>query len=296
METTSQQPAEGKGWNQKNPAIRRIMADIRELAREPSDQYAAKPVEENMFEWHFVLRGPQGTDFEGGRYHGKILLPAEYPFKPPNIMFLTPNGRWEIKTKICLSMSAYHPEDWQPAWGIRTMLEALISFMPSPSDGALGAMDCTSEVRRRLAVESVEYTHPLMPKLPESGSCSYNNKSKELQEAVAQMRFAAKEGASKEGSEDEESPSTKTSSASSTPAAAEQESSPAAAEQESSPAPAAAVAASSPPVVASAEAMAAEQLSADRVDDVLRITSWFVLFAIFVLVYRKLLLTFAPEL
>lgn len=71
----------------------------------------------NMFDWHFTLRGPRDTEFEGGVYHGRILLPADYPFKPPNIMLLTPNGRFEVRKKICLSISAYHPEEWQPAWG-----------------------------------------------------------------------------------------------------------------------------------------------------------------------------------
>lgn len=70
-----------------------------------------------MFDWHFTLRGPRDTEFEGGVYHGRILLPADYPFKPPNIMLLTPNGRFEVRKKICLSISAYHPEEWQPAWG-----------------------------------------------------------------------------------------------------------------------------------------------------------------------------------
>lgn len=50
------------------------------------------PKKENLFEWHFTLRGPAGTDFAGGVYHGRILLPAEYPFKPPNIMLLTVRG------------------------------------------------------------------------------------------------------------------------------------------------------------------------------------------------------------
>merc|ERR1711971_1001611 len=121
------------------------------------DQYHAAPLENDMFVWHFTIRGAEGTDFEGGIYHGKILLPAEYPFKPPNIMFVTPNGRFEPGTKVCLSFSAYHPELWQPAWGIRLILEALISFLPTPADGAIGALDWTKKERQRLARKSVGY-------------------------------------------------------------------------------------------------------------------------------------------
>ena len=144
----------------KSPSLRRIQADIRELQMDPSDQYHAAPLENDMFVWHFTIRGAEGTDFEGGIYHGKILLPAEYPFKPPNIMFLTPNGRFETNTKLCLSFSAYHPEFWQPAWGIRLILEALISFLPTKGDGAIGALDWTSEERKRLAKKSHEYSCP----------------------------------------------------------------------------------------------------------------------------------------
>mmetsp|Transcript_4507 Transcript_4507/g.5580 ORF Transcript_4507/g.5580 Transcript_4507/m.5580 type:complete len:299 (-) Transcript_4507:701-1597(-) len=154
----------------QNPAVRRIMADIRELEHSPSAQYAARPLECNMFEWHFVIRGPKDSDYEGGVYHGRIVLPRDYPFKPPSIMFFTPNGRWEIKQKICLSISSYHPEQWQPAWGIRTILEAIISFMVAPGEGAVGALDCSPELRRKLAKESQTYSHPLMPELPPESS------------------------------------------------------------------------------------------------------------------------------
>ena len=51
-------------------------------------------------------------------------------------------------------LSAHHPELWQPAWGIRLILEALISFLPTPADGALGALDWTSEERKKLARKS----------------------------------------------------------------------------------------------------------------------------------------------
>jgi ubiquitin-conjugating enzyme E2 J1 len=115
----------------------------------------------NSFSYrHFTIRGAEGTDFAGGVYHGRILLPPEYPFKPPHIMFLTPSGRFETGTKVCLSFSAYHPELWQPAWGIRLILEALISFLPTPADGAIGALDWTSEERKRLAKKSVSFCCP----------------------------------------------------------------------------------------------------------------------------------------
>eukprot|EP00594_Rhizosolenia_setigera_P010287 CAMPEP_0178970146 /NCGR_PEP_ID=MMETSP0789-20121207/19334_1 /TAXON_ID=3005 /ORGANISM="Rhizosolenia setigera, Strain CCMP 1694" /LENGTH=173 /DNA_ID=CAMNT_0020656527 /DNA_START=98 /DNA_END=616 /DNA_ORIENTATION=- len=144
----------------KSPSLRRIQADIRELAKDPSDRYHAAPLEDDMFEWHFTIRGADGTEFEGGIYHGRILLPPEYPFKPPHIIFLTPSGRFETNTKVCLSFSAYHPELWQPAWGIRLILEALISFLPSPADGAIGALDYTKEERKKLAIKSRQFVCP----------------------------------------------------------------------------------------------------------------------------------------
>ena len=70
-----------------------------------------------MFEWHFTMRGPDNSDYSCGFYHGRIVFPADYPFSPPSISFLTPNGRWEVEKKICLSVTGYHPESWQPAWG-----------------------------------------------------------------------------------------------------------------------------------------------------------------------------------
>lgn len=47
------------------------------------------------------------------RGQGRIILPPEYPLKPPNIVLLTLNGRFEVGTKICLSISAHHPESWR---------------------------------------------------------------------------------------------------------------------------------------------------------------------------------------
>ncbi|KAJ8908251.1 hypothetical protein NDN08_008342 [Rhodosorus marinus] len=149
-------------------ALKRIMQEVMEMEAEmekPNCMFAAKPLETDVFEWHFSIKGPESTSFEGGVYHGRILLPAEYPFKPPEIIMLTPNGRFECGARICLSVTSFHNETWQPSWGIRTILTALIAFMPTNSTG-LGALQYPDDHRRQLAKASARWkcsacgTHP----------------------------------------------------------------------------------------------------------------------------------------
>lgn len=141
-------------YNMKNPSVKRILQEVKEMQANPSDDFMSLPLEENIFEWQFAIRGPRDTEFEGGIYHGRIQLPAEYPFKPPSFLLLTPNGRFETQTKICLSISNYHPEHWQPSWSVRTALVALIAFMPTSPGGAIGSLDYSKEERKKLAIKS----------------------------------------------------------------------------------------------------------------------------------------------
>ncbi|KAL6485712.1 hypothetical protein MHYP_G00051040 [Metynnis hypsauchen] len=143
-------------YNLKSPAVKRLMKEAAEL-RDPTEHYHAQPLEDNLFEWHFSVRGPPDSDFDGGIYHGRIILPPEYPMKPPSIILLTPNGRFEVGKKICLSISGHHPETWQPSWSIRTALIAIIGFMPTKGEGAIGSLDYTPEERRTLAKKSLDF-------------------------------------------------------------------------------------------------------------------------------------------
>ena len=73
-------------------------------------------------EWHCTIRGPAGTEFEGGLYHFRILLPSEYPFRPPSILMLTPNGRFELNTKA----RPFIPQPPQPVYSFLSQI--CISF------------------------------------------------------------------------------------------------------------------------------------------------------------------------
>ncbi|XP_055356742.1 uncharacterized protein LOC129601857 [Paramacrobiotus metropolitanus] len=147
-------------YNARNPAVKRLFREAQELRQNPDEDFNAEPLKDNLFEWHFTIRGPSDTSFENGLYHGRIILPPDYPMKPPNIIILTPNGRFETNTKICLSISGYHPETWQPSWSIRTALKALIGFMPTPGNGAIGSLDLPDSHRRQLAIASRNWKCP----------------------------------------------------------------------------------------------------------------------------------------
>lgn len=204
---------------QANPRSTHLVREAQELLTSPSPDYTATPLETDLFEWHFTLRGPPRSVYAGGIYHGRIVLPPQYPLKPPSFRFVTPSGRFETNREICLSISGHHEETWQPAWGLRTALVALRSFMETDARGQVGGLDTTDAVRRRLAGESHAYR---------CGACGRSNAEiiKECEEAAGEqggpaeevevpselkmqfrdeMQAAAAAAAAKEGGEDEES-------------------------------------------------------------------------------------------
>ncbi|GME57566.1 putative ubiquitin-conjugating enzyme e2 j1 protein [Neofusicoccum parvum] len=145
-------------FNTKNPTIKRILKEASELANHASADYHAEPLEDNLFEWHFTLRGPPApSPYADGLYHGRIILPAQYPLRPPSFRFVTPTGRFEVNREICLSISGHHEESWQPAWGIRTALVAIRSFMDTDAKGQVGGIDSTEPARRKMAAESAAF-------------------------------------------------------------------------------------------------------------------------------------------
>ncbi|KAI9338497.1 ubiquitin-conjugating enzyme/RWD-like protein [Obelidium mucronatum] len=134
-------------------ASKRLQKEYQLMMSNPPEFIIAKPQEANILIWHYIVTGPPDSPYHGGEYHGKVIFPEEYPYKPPAIKMLTPNGRFQIDTRLCLSMSDYHPGTWNPAWSVATILTGLLSFMleETPTTGSIK----TSVLERRsLAAKS----------------------------------------------------------------------------------------------------------------------------------------------
>ncbi|RBQ82097.1 hypothetical protein VDGD_09101 [Verticillium dahliae] len=81
------------------------------------------------------------------------MFPPTYPFAPPAIRMHTPSGRFQPSTRLCLSISDFHPKSFNPAWEVSTILIGLLSFMTS-EEMTTGSVSSTAAERRALAARS----------------------------------------------------------------------------------------------------------------------------------------------
>uniref|UniRef100_A0A7S1TRE0 E2 ubiquitin-conjugating enzyme n=1 Tax=Phaeomonas parva TaxID=124430 RepID=A0A7S1TRE0_9STRA len=137
-------------------ATSRLRQEYMRIHKSPVDHIRAEPLESNILEWHYVIEGTSDSAFAGGYYHGILRFPPEYPLKPPSILMYTPNGRFKTNRRLCLSMSDFHPESWNPMWSVSTILTGLFSFMLDTAP-TLGSIETSAARKRALAAESLSY-------------------------------------------------------------------------------------------------------------------------------------------
>lgn len=176
-------------------ATARLKQDYMRLMRDPVPYVTAAPLSNNILCWHYCVTGPVDTPYVGGYYHGKLVFPREFPFKPPAIYMITPNGRFKVNQKLCLSISDFHPDTWNPAWSVSTILTGLLSFMVenTPTSGSTETSDGT---KRRLAQESREFNLKdkifceCFPDLVEEISDALEKKKRAIEEEEAKRKAA----------------------------------------------------------------------------------------------------------
>ncbi|KAI9756928.1 MAG: Ubiquitin-conjugating enzyme E2 6 [Lichina confinis] len=134
-------------------ASKRLAREYKVIQENPPEYIVAHPSEKNILEWHYIITGPPQTPYHGGQYWGTLLFTPNYPYAPPAIRMHTPSGRFQPSTRLCLSISDFHPKSFNPAWGISTILIGLLSFMTS-DEMTTGSISATEPERRYLASRS----------------------------------------------------------------------------------------------------------------------------------------------
>lgn len=137
--------------------IKRLNNELKKLANEPLEYIDTYVDPDNLFTFYFLVRGPHDSDYSGGYYIGKIMVSPGYPKTPVDFMMLTPNGRFEANSKICLTNSGYHADQWTPMWDMTAMLHAFLSIMLADDTSGISHIRRTPEERKLLAQQSFNY-------------------------------------------------------------------------------------------------------------------------------------------
>ncbi|KAE8301806.1 Ubiquitin-conjugating enzyme E2 [Giardia duodenalis] len=141
-----------------NVVYRRISHELKLISMAGETYFRVYLDPSNMLNVHFTFLGPSDSPFSKGLYHGIIHLPQDYPHKPPEIVFLTSSGRFETNRYICTSFTSFHPESWNPTWGIRNIIIGLRSLFDEETPGSIGSITASPEVREKYALDSHSFT------------------------------------------------------------------------------------------------------------------------------------------
>ena len=114
-------------------AKRRLLNDFKTLQND-SDQhnnFSTSPDENDIMKWNAVIFGANGSLYENGIFKLVMVFCHEYPYKPPQIKFLSrifhpnvsPDGT------VCPEILQ---RNWSPATTVTLIIESLISLLDNP--------------------------------------------------------------------------------------------------------------------------------------------------------------------
>lgn len=115
----------------------RIQKEIIDLQKNPPANCSAGPAKDsNLFHWKAMIVGPDDTPYAGGIFYLDIRFPADYPFKAPNVKFITKIYHPNISSSGSICLDILKESQWSPALTISRVLLSICSLLndPNPDD------------------------------------------------------------------------------------------------------------------------------------------------------------------
>ena len=116
-------------------SLKRIKCEIKDAETNPLPNISISHSKDDVYKWKASILGPEGSPYEGGVFYLNIVIPTNYPFSPPKIMFETMVFHCNIGSSgdICLDLLK---EKWSPALTITKLLLCICSLLddPNPND------------------------------------------------------------------------------------------------------------------------------------------------------------------
>ena len=114
-------------------SAKRLTNEFKNLSTNPVCNAKVQQEGGNLYKWKVVLPGPKGSAYEDGIFNLSFEFPDNYPFKCPEVKFITPMYHPNIKKdtgEICMDVFA---NSWAPTQKVSDIIEKLASLLVSPS-------------------------------------------------------------------------------------------------------------------------------------------------------------------
>jgi ubiquitin-protein ligase len=145
--------------------VTRILKEIKELKDNPEKNFVISISESNIMDWYIKYQNLDDPRYNEGEYILHIKLHDGYPFKAPDFKWLTPNGRFEVNTKICYNISTYHEGEWNPLWRMRTIIIGILSMFLEDRTIGIGHINGTKlDIYQKFAKNSSSVNKSLQEK------------------------------------------------------------------------------------------------------------------------------------
>jgi len=142
-------------------AVRALALELKNLQDDPLEGIQSRLVnEDNIFEWEVALFGPPDTLYQGGYFKANMKFPADYPYSPPSVRFITKVWHPNVYENGDLCISILHPpvddpqsgelpcERWNPTQNVRTILLSVVSLLNEPNTFSPANVDASVMYRR----------------------------------------------------------------------------------------------------------------------------------------------------
>ncbi len=140
----------------------RLKKELNDLINNPvCDSQVVLENDDDIRNWLVIMKGPADSPYSEGNFKLKFVFPENYPFKPPEVKFITTIYHPNIKLdngEICLDVFT---SSWLPTQKISEILEKIATILKTPSTSSPLEPEIASEFSsnyEKFFSKALEYT------------------------------------------------------------------------------------------------------------------------------------------
>lgn len=115
--------------------LKRLQSELGQLMMSGDKGISAFPEGDSLLRWSGNIEGPDETPFEGLSLKLRLVFPADYPYSPPNVTFVTPmyHPNVDMSGNICLDILQ---DKWSAIYNVQTILLSIQSLLGEPNNNS----------------------------------------------------------------------------------------------------------------------------------------------------------------